>query len=124
MQPGRNFCQLGRENLGQSLNQAWGGSSAQVEEEQDALERSGFGIFVGRGGPGPGLWAGKEGMLRGTFQMWSCQRGCLAACAEFWGAAEGWGWDCGCSCAPPWRKLRVWGRKCRDLNPPKCGTGR
>lgn len=50
MQPGRKFCQLGRENLGQSLNQAWGGSSAQVEEEQDALERSGFGIFVGRGG--------------------------------------------------------------------------
>lgn len=32
--PGRKFCQLGRENLGKSLNQVRGGRSAQVWEEQ------------------------------------------------------------------------------------------
>lgn len=61
--PGRNFCQLGRENVGKSLNEVWGGRLAQVKEEQDALERFGFGIFVGS-------WS--LGLGRGTFQVWSC----------------------------------------------------
>lgn len=47
--PGRKFCQLGRENLGKSLNQVRGGRSAQVWEEQDALERSGLGSLMAGG---------------------------------------------------------------------------
>lgn len=68
--PGRNFCQLGRENLGKSLNQVWGGSSAQVEEEQDALERSVFRSFVDRRSLGLVCGPGREECC--TFQVWSC----------------------------------------------------